>query len=267
MASAVHSSSSVDVAASNARLSKEIDALPVPSTTPAARKKPTASQRLVMILQYLNPLFYARIAQSFIYSVLESYKETGAATLNAPRLTAGEMAFEPTAAPMSPSANAYAVSDLSAIEVNDQFVTVAPEFEYLPQLNLSMATGSALMTQSTLMGESQRVDPSEQAAASTLAAADPKPQANAPVNESTPPAAVHSAKAVNSSDNVPNGSPRKQSEEFDPEALGTNEVITEAEAESEVASKPGDVVLDASKKHKRNKNKSKNKNKNKNNIK
>ncbi|KAJ2612368.1 hypothetical protein H4S08_002718 [Coemansia sp. RSA 1365] len=55
------------------QIRKEPDGLPKPSTMPAAqREQPTASQKLIWILQYLNPLFYARLAQSLVSTVFGS---------------------------------------------------------------------------------------------------------------------------------------------------------------------------------------------------
>ncbi|KAJ2856194.1 hypothetical protein J3B02_001742 [Coemansia erecta] len=204
MASAVHSSSSADAVPHNARLSKEINVLPVPSTTPAARKENAASQKLAMILQYLNPLFYARIAQSFIYSVLESYRGTGTASLNAPRLTAGQMDPEFGAENTHSETANYDIPDLTAVEINDQFTTVAPEFEYLPHLNLSMATGSALITQSTLMGGSHQAVASEQEVIAKSTTADKEPQPEISTNnEPVSPVKVPLAKSGDSQDDMP----------------------------------------------------------------
>ncbi|KAJ2296672.1 hypothetical protein IWW55_005024, partial [Coemansia sp. RSA 2706] len=48
---------------------KEANSLPLPSTTPANQLgHGSVSQKLVWLLQYLNPLFYARLAQSFVSS-------------------------------------------------------------------------------------------------------------------------------------------------------------------------------------------------------
>ncbi|KAJ1808880.1 hypothetical protein LPJ75_004499, partial [Coemansia sp. RSA 2598] len=188
-----------------------------------------ASQKLAMILQYLNPLFYARIAQSFIYSVLESYKGTGAATLNAPRLTAGEADHEFGAAPTNLEAANYDVSELSAVEISDEFTTEAPEFEYLPHLNLSMTAGAALMTQSTFMGESQQKPGfSEPETACTSATADAEPQAEASANEPAAAFAACSTETTPSKDNVLEGLGESKDAESNLKALDVDNVKHEA---------------------------------------
>ncbi|KAJ2084212.1 hypothetical protein H4R24_000154 [Coemansia sp. RSA 988] len=60
------------------QVGKEPNALPTPSTMPNAQlEQPTVSQKLVWILQYLNPLFYARLAQSLVSTVFGSQAAGG----------------------------------------------------------------------------------------------------------------------------------------------------------------------------------------------
>ncbi|KAJ2793071.1 hypothetical protein H4R20_006654 [Coemansia guatemalensis] len=69
------------------QMGKEPNALPAPSTMPAAQlKQPTVSQKIVWILQYLNPLFYARLAQSLVSTVFGS-QATGSANNSSGRVT------------------------------------------------------------------------------------------------------------------------------------------------------------------------------------
>ncbi|KAJ1844159.1 hypothetical protein LPJ73_005256 [Coemansia sp. RSA 2703] len=160
MTAAVYNIEEVEIT-SNERRSKEIDMLPVPSTTPASKRETTsANYRLATILQYINPLFYARLAQAFIYSVLESYRESGAGNYNA-RITAGNMVAVPNLDPPV-SADSTAIDCgppmLTEINLDDNFTSVAPEFDVIshpdtgniettPPHESSVHSGSRAMTE------------------------------------------------------------------------------------------------------------------------
>ncbi|KAJ1724829.1 hypothetical protein LPJ53_000965 [Coemansia erecta] len=137
MTAAVYNIEDVEIASSERR-SKETDMLPVPSTTPASRKE-TASvnHRLAAILQYINPLFYARLAQAFIYSVLESYRDSNTRNYNA-RITAGDMIAVPNSGPVVPT-DSTAIDCgppmLTDINLDDHFTSVAPEFDSILHLD------------------------------------------------------------------------------------------------------------------------------------
>ncbi|KAI7828489.1 hypothetical protein BX661DRAFT_182187 [Kickxella alabastrina] len=130
------------------RMSKELDSLPMPSTTPASRNdRSMANNKFVLFLQYLNPLFYARLAQSFIYSVLESYRGDRSSNFNS-RITAGEMVPAQGLVPADASAIDCGMPTMTEFDINDQFTTISPEFEFLPQLNIdSMRPGFIMKEQ------------------------------------------------------------------------------------------------------------------------
>ncbi|KAJ2722963.1 hypothetical protein GGI07_002975 [Coemansia sp. Benny D115] len=149
---------------------KETDSLPLPSTTPGCHKESLVSQRFALILQYLNPLFYARLAQSFINSVLESYRDSNSGSNYAVRITAGDMVtaqgpIPPDAAPM------YCVPDDTAIGNANHagFTTVSPTFDYPPKLDLDLSMANITVEESSDAQEQsvvadEQVGPSSQPA-------------------------------------------------------------------------------------------------------
>ncbi|KAJ2624286.1 hypothetical protein GGI25_004436 [Coemansia spiralis] len=138
------------VMGSAARRSKEVESLPMPSTmgdTQLQKSSWNINQKLVDFLQYLNPLFYARIAQSLISSMLQNLSSGTMANCNS------RIANDSAAANADPSIPADAIAiDCSYVNVSsgkpgdhssnmndissNYFITVSPEFEYLPDLDL-----------------------------------------------------------------------------------------------------------------------------------
>ncbi|KAJ2876985.1 hypothetical protein GGH93_000360 [Coemansia aciculifera] len=105
--------------------SKEYDSLPLPSTTGTASSKSISSGlKLFQILHYLNPLFYARLVQAYIQTVLRSYS-TADGNGNA-RITDGK----------SLPQNAEIVRGTT---IDNCFTTVSPEFEYSCRLGMDGA--------------------------------------------------------------------------------------------------------------------------------
>ncbi|KAJ2584778.1 hypothetical protein GGH95_000098 [Coemansia sp. RSA 1836] len=103
---------------------KEFDSLPLPSTTGVASSSSISSGiNLLQILHYLNPLFYARLVQAYIQTVLESYSAANCRS-NAPRIISGE----------GLTRGGSVVARRTTID--NCFTTVSPEFEYSHRLGL-----------------------------------------------------------------------------------------------------------------------------------
>ncbi|KAJ2486967.1 hypothetical protein IWW37_005421 [Coemansia sp. RSA 2050] len=102
--------------------SRKHDTLPLPSTTGSDSVK--SGLKLFQILHYLNPLFYARLVQAYIQTVLRSYS-TANHNDNA-RITYGE------GLPRS-------VEVVRGTTVDNCFTTASPEFEYACRLGLDGA--------------------------------------------------------------------------------------------------------------------------------
>ncbi|KAJ2857064.1 hypothetical protein GGI22_003620 [Coemansia erecta] len=135
------------------RGSKEIDSLPMPAVMGASSQQGSSwniNQKLVELLQYLNPLLYARLAQSLIQSMLESLGSSNVSNFN-PRLTNDREQGQPSSLAAAVPADALAIdfsymSDTSRRQAEGstgnkdacgkQLITVSPEFEYLPDLDL-----------------------------------------------------------------------------------------------------------------------------------
>ncbi|ORX67771.1 hypothetical protein DL89DRAFT_323973 [Linderina pennispora] len=108
--------------------------LPSPMSTRSASSS-SSSKRLIQILQYLNPLYYARIAQTFLASVLEVYGLSG--TQSSGRIAGtghdnGEsmMGYESLQDdPAGANAHHYITANYLPPDVSDQIT-------YLPNLNL-----------------------------------------------------------------------------------------------------------------------------------
>ncbi|KAJ2890994.1 hypothetical protein IWW38_003826 [Coemansia aciculifera] len=70
--------------------SKEYDSLPLPTTTgDAASSSASSGMRILYLLRFINPLFYARLVQAYILTVLESYSAASRRG-NTPRITGGD---------------------------------------------------------------------------------------------------------------------------------------------------------------------------------
>ncbi|KAJ2745442.1 hypothetical protein H4S06_005334 [Coemansia sp. BCRC 34490] len=135
------------------RASKEITSLPTPSTMgPDVQHRSSwnINNKLVDLLQYLNPLFYARLAQSLVYSMLESFGSNAASGHNIRIESDGTQREVSSLAAVVP-ADAIAIDcgyidDTGHKQVEHtagnniiagaQYITVSPEFEYLPDLDL-----------------------------------------------------------------------------------------------------------------------------------
>ncbi|KAJ2100826.1 hypothetical protein GGI09_002084 [Coemansia sp. S100] len=103
--------------------SKKYDSLPLPSTTGTASSKSISSGlKLFQILHYLNPLFYARLVQAYIQTVLRSYSTADG---NA-RITDGQSLPKD-------------VEIARGTTVDNCFTTVSPEFEYSCRLAMDGA--------------------------------------------------------------------------------------------------------------------------------
>ncbi|KAJ2747664.1 hypothetical protein GGI20_000313 [Coemansia sp. BCRC 34301] len=109
--------------------SKEYDSLPMPATTNVSQASSAGSGlKLLQILHYLNPLFYARLVQAYIQAVLESYSAASSSS-GAPRITGGE--DQP-----------YVRDEVARCTTVDKcFSSTSPEFEYSHRLGLD-GTGS-----------------------------------------------------------------------------------------------------------------------------
>ncbi|KAJ2271072.1 hypothetical protein GGH14_005025 [Coemansia sp. RSA 370] len=121
--------------AENSQPAKGTDTLPLPSTTPASQSMEDhrgMGHTLFWLLQYLNPLFYARLAQALVGSVLESYKADSENKLNA---RIAEHPHGDTSAPIP--------ADATVIECEYSHRNHNPLFESLPQLDLEY-TSSAI---------------------------------------------------------------------------------------------------------------------------
>ncbi|KAJ2162141.1 hypothetical protein GGF46_000883 [Coemansia sp. RSA 552] len=95
--------------------------LPAPSTMSADQLQPPGvGQRLIWLLQYLNPLFYARLAQSFVSSVVGTNDEG----------TAASSGRQPAAI------SAPVPADATAIDCGYGRSTRETEFAGLPHLDL-----------------------------------------------------------------------------------------------------------------------------------
>ncbi|KAJ1907705.1 hypothetical protein LPJ81_000588 [Coemansia sp. IMI 209127] len=139
------------------RGSKEIDSLPMPAVMGANSQQDSSwniNQKLVELLQYLNPLVYARLAQSLIQSMLESLGSSNVSNFNT-RLTNDREQGQASSLAAAVPADALAIdfsymSDTSREQAEGnarnkdaggkQLITVSPEFEYLPDLDLGPAS-------------------------------------------------------------------------------------------------------------------------------
>ncbi|KAJ2827580.1 hypothetical protein GGI24_002611 [Coemansia furcata] len=112
----------IDGSALDEPQSKEYDSLPLPSTTGATSSNSISSGlKLLQILRFLNPLFYARLVQAYIQTVLQSYStanHNGSA-----RITEGEVL--PQSAQIA-----------RGTTIDNCFTTVSPEFEYSCRLGI-----------------------------------------------------------------------------------------------------------------------------------
>ncbi|KAJ2214789.1 hypothetical protein EV179_002737 [Coemansia sp. RSA 487] len=141
-----------------ARESKEIDSLPQPpimGENDQQRSSWNINQKLVELLQYLNPLLYARLVQSLIQFMMESFGSSNVASYNTRITNDGSQGGNPSLATAVP-ADAIAIDcgymndsnrkQVEGTSVNrcaggKQFITVSPEFEYLPDLELGPSSG------------------------------------------------------------------------------------------------------------------------------
>ncbi|KAJ2786206.1 hypothetical protein H4R18_000053 [Coemansia javaensis] len=101
---------------------KEATSLPAPATMPDNQLEPaTVGQKLVWLLHYLNPLFYARLAQSLVSSVLESYWSAGNAEGHAGRQISAPVPADATAIDCGyerPAAGDVRVSHLPQVDLD-----------------------------------------------------------------------------------------------------------------------------------------------------
>ncbi|KAI8324155.1 hypothetical protein GQ54DRAFT_77893 [Martensiomyces pterosporus] len=111
---------------------KEPGSLPLPATMAVTTAGALGPRKLVYILQYLNPLFYARIAQSLIYSVLGIASSSNDSGSSEAHVAGGE---EPACAWFQAMQEGDPEAEGSANQ--EQLVAITPQFEYLPSVHAS----------------------------------------------------------------------------------------------------------------------------------